>query len=298
MRAAASEARRPSPDRARLAFAGMIVGNIALSFGPWMVRLADVGPVAAGFWRLLFAVPLLALVGWRQGQPLWSTPRALWPLLALAGLFFAADLAAWHAGILRTRLANATLFGNGASFFFALYGFVVLRRVPSRLQIAALLLAGAGMTLLLGRSYHFSPQYLAGDALCLLGGLLYTGYLIAIDRARGRIRPAAALAAATVAGLAPLLLFAISLGEAIVPHAWTPLLLLALGSQVIGQGLMVYAITYLPPIVVGLGLLTQPAVAATIGWIVYDERLGAADAIGALAIATAVVMVRRQPREG
>ena len=26
-------------------------------FGPWLVRLAGVGPVAAGFWRLALALP-------------------------------------------------------------------------------------------------------------------------------------------------------------------------------------------------------------------------------------------------
>ena len=33
--------------------------NVALAFGPWFVRLADVGPVAAGFWRIALAAPLL-----------------------------------------------------------------------------------------------------------------------------------------------------------------------------------------------------------------------------------------------
>ena len=284
------------PNRAGRAFAGMIVANILLSFGPWLVRLADVGPVAAGFWRLMLAAPLLLLIGWRQRQPIWATPRVLWPLLAFAGLAFAADLGAWHAGIVRTRLANATLFGNSASFFFVIYGFVVMRRAPGRSQIAALALAALGVMLLVGRSYELSPEHVIGDALCLLGGLFYAGYLIAIDRVRGRLRPIPTLAAATLAGLAPLLGFAALLGESIIPHDWTPLLLLALGSQLIGQGLMVYAIACLSPVVVGLGLLTQPAVAATIGWLVYDERLAPADAIGALAIAAALVLVRGRPR--
>jgi hypothetical protein len=32
---------------ARLAFAALILSNIFLAMGPWMVRLTDVGPVAA-----------------------------------------------------------------------------------------------------------------------------------------------------------------------------------------------------------------------------------------------------------
>ena len=47
----------------------------------------------------------------------------------------------------------------------------------------------AGAALLMGQSYELSPQYLAGDLLCLLSGILYTCYLILIDRARGTLQP-------------------------------------------------------------------------------------------------------------
>ncbi len=61
------------------------------------------------------------------------------------------------------------------------------------------------------------------------------------------------------------------LGERVIPDDWTALFLLALGSQVLGQGLLVYAIGALPPLVVGLTLLTQPAISALIGWLAYGE---------------------------
>ena len=32
-------------------FLALLSGNAALALGPWLVRLADTGPVAAGFWR-------------------------------------------------------------------------------------------------------------------------------------------------------------------------------------------------------------------------------------------------------
>jgi drug/metabolite transporter (DMT)-like permease len=61
---------------------------------------------------------------------------------------------------------------------------------------------------------------------------------------------------------------------------------------VIGQGLLVYAMGHLSPLVVGIGLLTQPAVAALIGWIAYSERLGLADLAGAALICAALVLIR------
>jgi drug/metabolite transporter (DMT)-like permease len=219
--------------------------------------------------------------------------RSLAPMLVLAGLAFAADLASWHIGILKTKLANATLFGNSTSLIFPLYGFLVARAWPSRGQAGALLLAACGAVLLMGRSYELSPANLAGDLLCLLAGLLYTFYLISIDRARTTLQPWPVLMLSTVAGIVPLLGFALAMGERVWPESWEPLIALALISQVIGQGLMVFAMGHVRPLVVGLALLSQPVVAAAIGWTMYGEALGALDWVGAALIAVAIVLVKR-----
>ena len=284
-----------TPRAHRLAFAALLAGNVALAFGPWLVRLADTGPIAAGFWRLALAVPFLLLLARATGQG-WGPglPASLIGGVALGGWFFAADLGAWHLGIHLTKLANATLFANLSSFAFAAYGFWLARRLPSRAQAAALALAAAGVALLMGGSYELSPRYLRGDLLCLAAGVLYTGYLVAIDRARGRVAPLPLLALASLAAAPPLLGAALLAGEAVIPRDWTPLLLLAIGSQVVGQGLLVFAMGHLSPSVVGLGLLTQPATAALIGWLVYGERMTPLDGVGALAIAAALVLIRRE----
>ncbi|MGH6612879.1 DMT family transporter [Sphingomonas sp.] len=280
----------------RLAFAALIASNMLLAFGPWFVRLADTGPVAAGFWRVTLAAPLLLGAafagGWRGKGLNWG----LWLMIAIAGISFAADLASWHLGILRTTLANATLFGNAATLIFPIYGFLIMRAWPTRVQGLALILAAIGAALLMGQSYSLNPRNLAGDLLCLLAGILYTLYFICMARARDTMSPLPALALSTIAGMLPLLVFAWALGERILPDNWTPLIGLALASQVFGQGLMIYALGQLSPLIVGLGLLTQPIVGATVGWLVYNERLGTADWIGAVLVAVALVLVRRTPR--
>lgn len=274
-----------------LPFLAMLAANLCLAFGPWMVRLADVGPVAAGFWRLTLAAPVLIVLALRAG-PVPALPRRVWWMLAAGGLFFAADLATWHAGIHRTRLANSTLFGNISAFLFPIHGFIVARRGPTRTQGLALALAFSGLLLLLGRSYELSSRTLAGDLFCMLAGVFYTGYLIVVGRGRARLGAWQTLAVATVAGMAPLLLAALAMGEHVWPGDFTPLLLLALGSQVAGQGLTIYAIGKLPPLVIGLGALLQPVVAAIVGSAMYGERLTLADILGATAVATALVLVR------
>ena len=279
-----------------LAFPALILANLFLAAGPWLVRLADVGPVAAGFWRLALAVPFLAWIGWRQHRGRAFPGWAMIALVAAGGLFFAADLAAWHVGILRTKLANATLFGNFASFLFVLYGFILLRRAPKAGQLIALLLAGVGAALLLGNSYELSSANLSGDLLALLAGLFYTFYLIAVDRARQVMKPWPVLAVATAGGALPILLFALALGEQVVPQDWLPVIALSISSQLIGQGLLVYAMGHLSPVLVGLCFLTQPIASAAIGWFAFEERLSAGDVFGALLICAALVLIRLPTR--
>jgi drug/metabolite transporter (DMT)-like permease len=224
----------------RHAFLALILANLMLAFGPWMVRLADVGALASAFWRLALAAPFLLLLarpGLARGG---GATGALLALLAFGGLFFAADLGVWHIGIGMTKLANATLFANMSSFLLMLYGFVIARRLPGRVHSLAVGLALAGAALLMGSSYELSPKNLRGDLLALVAGLFYVFYLVAIDRARRSMGSMPVLAVATAAGALPLLLLALFLGEQVVPGDWTPLILLALGSQLIGQGLLVY----------------------------------------------------------
>ena len=275
-----------------LAFPAVVIGSSALAFGPWLVRLSGVGPVAAGFWRLALALPFLFAIAAMTRQPVHWPARKLALLVVFAAFFFAADLAAWHVSIHMTKLGNATLFGNVSSFAFAGWGLWLARRWPSPLQAAALGLAGVGAALLMGSSFELSPRNFAGDLLALLAGLLYAAYLIAVQQGRGSLKPLPLLFLSSAIGAAMLLPVSFLFGEQVIPHNWTYVLLLAIGSQVIGQGLLVYGIGYLPPFVVGLTLLMQPAISAFVGWLAYGETLSAVDWLGAVAIAAALVIVR------
>ena len=286
---------QPNHDPPTLALVAVVAANVALAFGPWFVRLADVGPVASAFWRITLAAPILVAMALasRGHARLALPPPALLGALALAGIAFAADLGSWYLGIVRTTLANATLFGNSATLIFPIYGFIAARALPSRTQALALAFAALGGGLLMGRSYDVDPRHLGGDLLCLLAGVLYAVYFILMARARAAMAPLPALALSTLASILPLLGFALLLGEPVLPADWRPLIGLALASQLFGQGLMIYALGKLSPLVIGIALLIQPVVAATVGWIVYDERLALPDLAGVLLVAAALVLVRR-----
>lgn len=286
---------KTSPARSHVATAllAALIANAALATGPLFVRMSDVGPVSAAFWRLMIATPILFAVASAMGERPIAAGRGRWGILSLAGVVFALDLACWHFGIVRTTLANSTLFGNSASLIFPVYGFVIARTWPSKSQGTALLLAAIGGALLLGRSAELSSRHLAGDLFCLLGGVFYAVYFALMARVRTSLGPILAVALSSLSTIPPLLVIALAMGEQVVPHLWWPLLAVAIFSQLIGQGCMIYALGHLSPLVIGIALLVQPAVGAALGWFIFDERLATADLFGAALVAAALVLVRQ-----
>jgi len=153
-----------------LLLAALFGGNVALAIGPWFVRLADTGPVAAGFWRLFLALPFLVLLARANGQRLTGMGAKTLGLVALGAVTFALDLAAWHIGIGMTRLGNATLFGNAGSIVLLFWGFIAARMLPKGLEWLAIVFALAGAAILMGRSLEISTDTLVGDLFCLAVG--------------------------------------------------------------------------------------------------------------------------------
>lgn len=275
-----------------LAILALIFANVALAFGPWFVRMADTGPVSAGFWRLTLALPILFVIAAQQREPLTGYRSGIWWLLALSGIAFALDIASWNFGIERTKLANSTLFGNMGSVIMVLYGFVIGRVWPHRAELAAVALAIIGAAMLMGSSYELDVRNVVGDLFCLLAGMLYVVYLLGVRRIRSDLGSWSVLVWSTVFGIGPMLAIAVMLGEPVWPADWTPVLLLALVCQLLGQGAMVYAVSHFSPVVLGIALLSQPAIAAMIGWQVFGETLSLTDTIGMVAIGAALVLVR------
>ena len=251
-----------------LAFAALLAGNIAIAFGPLLVRYADSGPIATGFWRLALATPFLFFVGYRFGFRFSAVSRPTYWVAIVAGLFFGVDIILWHIGIFQTKMANATLF--------------------------AVLFAFVGAALLMGQSLELSPRHFSGDLLSLGAGLTYTVYLVLMMKMRQNTESWGALGMASAIAAVVLFIGALFAGEQIIPTVWWPVLLLAFTSQFFGQGCLTYALPHFSPLVIGLALLLQPALSATAGWLAFGEMLTAMDFMGSALIMIALVLVRKQ----
>ncbi len=285
------QAKLVSP-RGWLLLAALLGGNVALAMGPWFVREADTGPVSAAFWRLFLALPFLLVFARVAGQRIGGMPTKTLVLVAIGATAFALDLASWHIGIGMTRLGNATLFGNAGSIILLFWGFIIARMLPRGLEWLAIVCALGGAAILLGRSLEISTEIFVGDLFCLTAGVLYAVYLLTLQGERARFGSWSLLVWVSIFACPVLLILALTLGEPVWPTDWTPILILFVTSQLIGQGLLVYSLGHFPPLVIGLALLTQPAVAAMIGYARFGEVLMPLDVVGMVLLGSALVVAR------
>jgi drug/metabolite transporter (DMT)-like permease len=279
------------------ALAALFAGATCIAMSPIWVRVADVGPTASAFWRVALAVPLLwavAALAPRPSAP--AGPRERW-LLGAAGLAFAGDLAFWHWSIQATSVANATLLANLSSLFVTLAVWLIWRERPKAQFLAGLVLALAGVALLVRASLGFSSTALLGDAFGVVTAMFYAWYLLTVKRLRDLGHATLRLMAVTTTLTAAILLpAALASGEVFLPAGaagWLTLLGLAWITHAGGQGLITYALAHLPAAFSSVGLLLQPVLAAAFAWALLAEPLAALQIAGGAVVLAGIWLARR-----
>jgi drug/metabolite transporter (DMT)-like permease len=291
-----------SEQRESRALTALVFGAVGIAFAPVFVRYAqleEIGPSAAAFYRLLFAAPIAWLWAAKQGA---HRRPASWKerlQLCLPGFCFAGDLAVWHWSIHWTSIANATLLANFQPVFVTLGGFVLFKRRFKRLFLVGMVVALLGAVLLVGESHKQSEKQFIGDLLGLLTAVFYASYFLSVGWLRERFTTPTILAyAVTVAAiiLAPI---AMASGEALGGYSvegWLYVIGLAMVSQVLGQGLIIYALAHLPAHFSAVTLLLQPLVAAVLAWLLFGEEPVARQALGGGIMLAGIVLARRGSR--
>ena len=300
------------PPRAILTrgFLAVVGGAVCIGFAPIFVRLSEVGPVSTAFWRMTLSLPLIffLLAANRQisststPTPTPSTeppaPANWWPM-AVAGLFFAADLAIWHLALHFTSVANSTLLSNFAPVFVVLFGWLMFGQRVSHRFLLAMTVALAGTCLLVGRDFHLDRRAMFGDGLSLVTAFFYGGYQLAIKSLRGRHGTLVIMARSGVIAALALLPVALWSGERFwpqTPRAWLVLGGLALIVHAGGQGLIAYGIGRLPAAVASVSLLVQPLTAALAAALLLHEPVAAWQAVGVALVLAGVFVARQEGR--
>lgn len=279
------------------ALAVLVAGAAIIGLAPILVLLADAGPAAIGFWRVTFAMPLLALIAMRTDGGVGRPSK----FALLAGVAFACDLGFWHYSIHFTSVANATVLTNLTPVVVTAAAWIFLKQRPAKLFVAAVGLAVAGAWLMaIGRGEHAAgANPPLGDALALTTAVWYALYFLAISAARRSVGATRVMFWSGVASAPLLLAAALALGEDIFPitnGGWAALVALGV-MHVAGQGSIAWALGRLPAATASVVVLVQPVVAALLGWLMFAEALGPVQALGAAIALGGVVLAQTASRK-
>jgi len=288
------------------ALIALVLGACGIGLAPIFPKLAfdaefllpggGVGMIATAFWRTALAAPLF---WWLHRRTRSSAPPIAFPhtkLLWLAGVFFAADLAAWHKSFEYTTLANATLLANLASILVAIVGYLWLRERLGWTFTLGATVAFAGASVLLGVDLSHGSDPLIGDALGLVTACFYAAYLLTVKVLRRTFSVPHVMAYSSSVSAVGLLAIAYASGEQLLPQtwqAWSSVIALAFISHAGGQGLIAYALAHLPASFATLSLLLQPVITATVSWGLFAQTLSPLQVGGGLLVLGGLGLARR-----
>ena len=280
----------PSPAVTHLS---ALAGIVAISFSAIFVRLADVSPTTAAFFRAGYALPVLFLIHLASKD---RRPLRLRAVAFASGTLLGADLAMWHLAIEYIGAGLATVVANAQVVWVGVAAWLLFREKPSRTAFGVVPLVLVGIALIggLGQDDAFGERPLLGALLATGTSVAYAGFLLVFRSSnRARARSAGPLLDATAgAALATLVLAPIDSGFSVVitwpAHGW--LLALALLAQVFGWLLIASALPRLPALETSVMLLLQPALTIVWAKLIFDERLSPLQWLGAAIVLVGVAL--------
>lgn len=255
-----------------------LVGVLSISFSAILVRLADVSPSTAAFFRTGYAIPALYLL-WRlvRGQD-YRSSRDRWAAF-IAGLFLAIDLSFWHQSINLIGAGLATVLANIQVVFVGLAAWAVYRERPTGLAMFTIPAIFGGVALVsgLGRPDAYGDDPLGGVIFGIFAGVAYALFLFVFRASNRGLAPSAGplldatLGAAVGSLVAGIIDPGFDLGLSWPAHGW--LLGLALAIQVGGWLFIGTALPRLPALETSVMLLLQPMATVLWGTLIFAEHL-------------------------
>lgn len=273
-----------------------MAGAASIAFSAILVRLADVSPSAAAFYRCAYALPLLAALAFAERRRFGRrTPRERALALA-AGVFFAADLVFWHHAIAAVGAGLATVIANVQVVLVPFVAWLVLEERPGGRTIAAVPIVLTGVVMISGLvgagAYGDNPPL--GVLFGVATALSYSAFLLILRAGNRDVRrPAGPLLDATAASALVTLPIGWALGELELAPAWPAhgwLVTLALTSQVVGWLLISVALPRVPAALTSIVLTLQPALSVVLGIVLLSEEPSSVQLAGIAVILSGVLL--------
>src|SRR3954463_4419649 len=240
-----------------LAVVGLVV---AFSLSSTLVKRAETAGVLVAFWRLAVVSLAWNIVLWSTGRRVTVRDvRAVW----IPGFFFGLNLAVFFAGATHNSVANAALIGSCAPFLIVPVGAWLFREYIDPRALAFAALAFGGVALVLLNAPPGGDASLKGNVFGVIAMLLLVAYVASAKYFRREMDVTTFMA--TICPIATLAVFPIAIVNggtlSMSRTGWTYVLILAVTSGIVAQGLLIYAQKTIQIGTIGIAQDVQPALA-------------------------------------
>ncbi len=274
----------------------LTLGATLISFSAVFVKLAAVGPITAGFYRVLFGGIFLLLFALARGFFRELTRKSLYMAL-LCGVVFALDLAWWHKSIHGVGPGLATVLSNFQVFIMAAAGMLLFSERLTLRFVLAVCLAMVGLFMLVKPGWTtLGPEWRWGVYYGLLTALAYATYILLVRTLQTKKSFGAVVVNMALISFATSLIMGVHLhlvGESLyIPDGKSLAALAGYGfsSQMVGWILISTALPRVQVSAAGLIILLQPALAFIWDILFFARPTGALEVSGAVLALTAIYL--------
>ncbi|MCH2268245.1 DMT family transporter [Candidatus Thalassarchaeum betae] len=280
-----------------------LAGAVAISFSPVFYVYSDTNPSTGAFFRMLYALPALALLAYLVRKADTRSSRTRWTAFG-AGLILAPDMLSYHSSMIFIGIGIATLIGNSQVIIVTLASWKLFGEKPNPAILLSLPVVIIGLALISGFAdpEPYGEDPVKGVVFGMMAAFFYSSFLILFRYSNRGLAPSSSvqLDATVGAALGLLVLGLLPLSSvAIEPlelqptwpgHGW--LILLALLCQVAGWLAIAHALPRLPAAHTSFAILLQPVLTLIWGYfILHQEGHSQNQAIGVFLVLVAIVTV-------
>ncbi len=273
----------------------LLGGSVCISFSPVFIKIADVDPDLAGFYRMLFAGISLFILMLLRRENLRMEKQPLYFLIG-CGIFLGIDFMCWHRSIDLIGPGLAALLGNVQVFFTAVFSWFFFKERGTALFALEVVMALGGLLLITGVDFSaLAGGVKLGLFLGLLTAVFYSLYIMSIKQAmiRSSISGVSAMLMVaisctlflTLVGLLKGIPFAVTDGRSLLALAGVGVV-----SSTIGWSMLSSAIKVVPATVAGLVMLLQPALSFVWDILFFNRVTGGFEYLGIVLILIAIYL--------